>query len=87
MKTQFHQLIDLAKQKSRTLEDTNSMRNYLNESYQQHEFLNMKNSFERMMKDLEYLGKQVNFIQFRDKSIQNVLVISCNIHINFLHHC
>jgi len=45
MKKELHELIHEAKLKAPTSENLINMRNYLNESYHEHEFLNMKNSF------------------------------------------
>ncbi len=43
MKKQLQELIDETKLKYKTSESITNLRNYLNESYLEHEFLNMKN--------------------------------------------
>lgn len=52
MKKEFHELIHEAKLKCRNEQNLTRKRNYLNESYQQHEFLNMKGSFDRLIRNL-----------------------------------
>jgi hypothetical protein len=52
MKKELQELINEAKLKFKTSENITILRNHLNESYQEHEFLNMKNSFNRLVNNL-----------------------------------
>ena len=60
MNKELQELIHEAKLKYKTSENITNLRNHLNESYQEHEFLNMKNSFDRLIHNLEHLALQVN---------------------------
>lgn len=60
MKKELQELVNEAKLKYKTSENITNLRNHLNESYQEHEFLNMKNSFDRLIHNLEHLASQVN---------------------------
>ena len=60
MKKELQELIHETKLKYKTTESITNLRNHLNESYLEHEFLNMKNSFERLILNLEHLASQVN---------------------------
>lgn len=52
MKKDLHEMIHEVKLKYRTEETVNIKRNFLNESYQQYEFLNMKGAFDRLIKNM-----------------------------------
>ncbi len=60
MNKELQELIHETKLKYKTTESITNLRNHLNESYLEHEFLNMKNSLERLILNLEHLASQVN---------------------------
>jgi hypothetical protein len=58
MQVEFRDLVEQAKHKSKNTNSLTNARNYLNESYQQYEYLNMENHYERLIDSLEYLIKK-----------------------------